>query len=306
MGNYRQHLGFAASFGAVYASVAYVLGGVHWAYGTVAALLTTVSGLLPDLDSASGVEVRGLTGMLGLLTALGVWRKLARAQPSPSFEYHLLAMVGTYIFVRHALRRILTRISVHRGISHSLPFCAVWGGLVYLHYPSNDHFVRLMMASAVMLGFFSHLLLDEMCSVDLQGARVNRAFGTALKLWAPSAWSTLATYGLLAYLSWQIINVWPEDGLAYQPPEPPVFPVSVMRRIPFPDAVRKHIPEEFLVPSDRTVPPEEAQRDTPLRDDVRPASHVEPEVPPPVEPLPAPRRRWPRRAPFPRPSAAED
>ena len=48
-----------------------------------------------------------------------------------------------------------------------------------------------------MVGFFSHLLLDEICSVDLKGARVNKAFGTAIKLWAPSAWSTLAMYGLL-------------------------------------------------------------------------------------------------------------
>ena len=33
-------------------------------------------------------------------------------------------------------------VTVHRGISHSLPTCAVWGALAYLYYPSDQHLVR--------------------------------------------------------------------------------------------------------------------------------------------------------------------
>src|SRR5687767_6200843 len=51
VGNYRQHITFAGALGALYAWAAFVLAGVHWLYGSVAALLTTLSGLLPDLDS---------------------------------------------------------------------------------------------------------------------------------------------------------------------------------------------------------------------------------------------------------------
>ena len=69
-----------------------------------------------------------------------------------------------------------------------------------------------------MVGFFSHLLLDEICSVDLRGARVNKAFGTAIKLWAPSPWTTLAMYGLLSYLAWLTIQRWPTDATAYDFP----------------------------------------------------------------------------------------
>jgi hypothetical protein len=74
------------------------------------------------------------------------------------------------------------------------------------------------MGVAVMLGFFSHLLLDEICSVDLKGARVNKAFGTAIKLWAPSPWSTMVMYGLLSYLSWMAIQRWPMDPTAFDLP----------------------------------------------------------------------------------------
>ena len=211
MGNYRQHITFASFLGGFYSAGAFVFFGVHWFYGTVATLLTTLSGLLPDLDSASGVELKGFTGILGVLAALAVWDSVGRAAPRPMFEIHLWAVVLSYVLVRHGLRRVLSRLSKHRGISHSLPTCAVWGLLTYLYYPSSYHGLKVVMGVAVSVGFFSHLLLDEICSVDLRGARVNKAFGTAIKLWAPSPWTTLAMYALLSYLTWLTIQRWPSD-----------------------------------------------------------------------------------------------
>jgi uncharacterized membrane protein YeaQ/YmgE (transglycosylase-associated protein family) len=221
MGNYRQHITFAGVLGVAYAGAAYALAGVHWLYGSVAALLALLSGLLPDLDSDSGVEMKGFTGILGVLAAVAVWQEVGRVRPAVAFELHLWAVVGAYVLVRHGLRRILSRLSSHRGISHSVPTCAVWGALTYLYYPSEFHPLRLMMAVAVLVGFFSHLLLDEVCSVDLRGARVNRSFGTALKFWAPSLWSTVAVYGLLSYLTWRVIERWPDDPFTLVAPVPP-------------------------------------------------------------------------------------
>src|SRR5947199_1343 len=79
--------------------------------------------------------------------------------------------------------------------------------VAYLYSPSDHPGIRLGMAFAVLIGFFSHLLLDEICSVDLRGARLNKAFGTALKFWSPSPWATLGVYSLLAYLTWRVIQV---------------------------------------------------------------------------------------------------
>src|SRR4051794_38212094 len=200
MGNYRQHVGFAGTLGVAYAWGAWAWGGVHWIYGSVAALLMALGGLLPDLDHPVGVEMKGFTGILGVLAAVAVWHRIEVVELRVPFELHLWAVVLTFTLVRHGLRRILTRLMVHRGISHSLPACAAWGAFTYLNYPSGWHTIRLVMATAVILGVLSHLVLDEVCSVDLRGARVNRAFGSAFKFWAPSAWSTLAMYALLGYL----------------------------------------------------------------------------------------------------------
>jgi hypothetical protein len=242
LGNYRQHITFAGVLGAAYAAAAYVLAGVHWLYGSVAFLLATLSGLLPDLDSDSGVELKGFTGILGVLAAVGVWEWMAHLEPPPVFEFHLWSAILAFLLVRHGLRQIFARLTVHRGISHSVPTCAVWGALTYLYYPSVWPQIRLAMAVAVMLGFFSHLLLDEICSVDLRGARVNKAFGTAIKFWAPSPWTTLAIYVLLSYLSWRVIEQWPASLAEFTRPVPaPRLPVPV----PAPDRFSVPVLDQF-------------------------------------------------------------
>jgi len=236
MGNYRQHLTFASGLGVVYAAGSVAAVGIPWVYGTTAAMLTTLSGLLPDIDSDSGVEMKSFTGIMGVLAAVAVWHKAALLDPAPAFELHLWAVILTYIFVRHGLRRFVARITVHRGMSHSVPTCAIWGALTYLYYPTDFPLIRAMMATAVMLGFFSHLLLDEMCSVDLHGARLNKAFGTAIKFWSPSPVSTLVIYSVMGYLAWRIIETWPDGGITLveniPPPTWPVEPARALLKIP--------------------------------------------------------------------------
>jgi len=214
MGNYRQHMTFASVVGVVYALGVSTLAGVHWVYGTVAALLTTLGGLLPDLDHPVGTQLKGFTGILGVLAAMAVWHRVARSIPDMPFELHMWMAVLAYIFVRHGLRRTLAKMMVHRGISHSFPTCAVWGAAAFLYYPADSTIVRLLMASAVTLGFLSHLLLDEMFSVELSGARVKRSFGTAMKFWAPSLPATMAMYLLLSLLAYRVVEDWPDRTLA--------------------------------------------------------------------------------------------
>src|SRR6476469_2517400 len=116
MGNYRPHIGLAGALGVAYAWAAFTWAGIHWVYGSVAALLATLGGLLPDLDHPIGVELKGFTGILGVLAA-AVWHLIDVAEPGRPFELRLWAVVLAYVLVRHGLRRVVSRLLVHRGIS---------------------------------------------------------------------------------------------------------------------------------------------------------------------------------------------
>jgi hypothetical protein len=58
------------------------------------------------------------------------------------------------------------------------------------------------MASAVVIGFLTHLVLDEIWSVRLGmfGPKFKKSFGTALKFLGPDIWPNLATYGMAGAL----------------------------------------------------------------------------------------------------------
>jgi hypothetical protein len=90
---------------------------------------------------------------------------------------------------------------------HSLPAMLIAGLGVYLVYPNPNVPVRLYLAGGVMIGFLSHLVLDELYAVDFMGVgiRLNKYAGSALKLASPSRTATLAAYlllGGLGYLAW--------------------------------------------------------------------------------------------------------
>ncbi len=50
----------------------------------------------------------------------------------------------------------------------------------------------------MVLGYLTHLLLDELWSLQLRGRpRIKQSFGTALKLWSRDTWGNASVYGKL-------------------------------------------------------------------------------------------------------------
>jgi hypothetical protein len=205
MASYRGHLMLSAPLGAVYGGLALVRADFDWGPLCLGAGLTTVGGLLPDLDSDSGVPVRELFGITAAATAVLMFHPM-REQGWP-LEHALVFMGMAYFFVRYVLAACFKRWTVHRGMFHSIPAMLIAGLLVYLSYPSSNTFLRAYLAGGVMIGFLSHLILDEFCAVDFMGARLrfNKFAGSALKFGSPSWAATIACYlvlGLLGFLAW--------------------------------------------------------------------------------------------------------
>jgi LexA-binding, inner membrane-associated putative hydrolase len=215
MASYRGHLMFSTALGAGYGAAAFWLGDLHWLAALLGAGLTSASGLLPDLDSDSGVPVRVLFGGAAILTpALLLTRILALGLP---LLQTVLLLAGIALVIRYPFAALFKRLTVHRGMFHSIPGMFISGLLVFLGLHHSDVGVRFFMAGGTMIGFLSHLVLDELCSVNFEGAKIhlNKAAGSALKLFSSSRSASLVAYGILAGLTFL---AWPDlQSIGRQP-----------------------------------------------------------------------------------------
>src|SRR5262245_44693204 len=201
MASFRGHLAFSASLGGVLGGLCYWQLGCDWGTSALAAGLTAVGGMLPDLDSDSGVPVREMFGLAAVFIPLVLIRRLIHTGLEAE---QILVVVGTlFICIRYGLSRLFKRFTVHRGMFHSVPAMLIAGMLTFLGYHHPQMGPRLLLAIAVMIGFMSHLLLDELYAVDFRGLKpkLNQFAGSALKFSSKSRPATAITYALLLVLS---------------------------------------------------------------------------------------------------------
>lgn len=187
----------AAIPSAVGAGLAVAGGLVTPAVGAACFGLGTLGGMLPDIDAERSVPTRVIFGALAAAAAVVVG--LGLYGRSAGWLVVGLAAVVSFLMVRVGLRGFTAWLCVHRGLVHSLPFAALVGALAV---QVGWRGFNLATTPAWLLGFFLtggfviHLVLDEMSSVDLLGARVKRSFGTAFKLGSRRQW--IGTAGLYA------------------------------------------------------------------------------------------------------------
>ncbi len=119
---------------------------------------------------------------LGVFFSFAVLFSLERKY---SIAEMLILWLGTLLFVRYVGREVFARFSYHRGIWHSILamiFCAFVTAWVYRYLLGRDEQVSWLAAGFLAVGFLTHLVLDEIYSVDVMDTRIKASFGTALKL----------------------------------------------------------------------------------------------------------------------------
>src|SRR5262249_34170488 len=144
MASYRGHLVFSATLGAAYGAAAAWQWGMDWGPVLLGAGLTTLGGLLPDLDSDSSVPVREVFGLAATVTPLLLTRRIM----SHGFtgEQTLVILCAIYVLIRYGIRALLARLTVHRGMFHSIPAMLIAGLTVFLCYHSPSSAIRLYLA----------------------------------------------------------------------------------------------------------------------------------------------------------------
>lgn len=197
MAGFQTHITVSTALGVGYAWWGHEYQHESWSACAVAGVLCSIAGMMPDLDSDSGVPARETISFAAAVAPMLAFNRLN--QFGLSVEHLILVGAPLYLFIRFGIGTLLKLVTVHRGMFHSIPALAIAGMLTYLVCDSGLTAARVFKAGGVMLGFLSHLVLDEIWSVQVQGVHVHvkHSFGTALKFFSANGTSNSLCYGLL-------------------------------------------------------------------------------------------------------------
>ena len=200
MPGFQVHITGSSVVGVGYAAAAWYVGDMPPMTCMLGGGLCAVSGMLPDLDSGPGIPLRESVAFAAAVVPMMMIHRFH--QMGLPLEAMILVGASIYLAIRFGVSWLLKNYSIHRGMFHSLPAVAIAGPSAFLAFAAEDPLRRYFIASAVELGFLTHLVLDEIWSVKLGlfGPKFKKSFGTALKFHGPTLWPNLLTYALAIIL----------------------------------------------------------------------------------------------------------
>ena len=206
MAAYREHITVSGTLGLAYGFCAVFTFGFSITQAIIAAILTWIAGMLPDLDSQSGRPVRELFGLTACLAPLLLLQHTSHL--GISGDRAMLFSLLLYGAVRYGGAATLGKLTVHRGMFHSIPALIIAAELTFLAYHSPELRVRVLMAVGVAVGFLSHLVLDEMYSVQWDGVRIKlkSSSGSALKFFGKNSIPNGFAVGLMMFLTYASLD----------------------------------------------------------------------------------------------------
>ncbi len=218
MAGFKTHIATSTVLGIGYGATAHVAYGVSPGPCVLAAGLCSVSGMLPDLDSDNSVPVRESLAFAGAVLPMLLVERFRNL--GMSTDAIVLTAAAIYVLIRFGFGAFLKAYTRHRGMFHSLPAALIFAELAYLACDCPQTSMRLFKAGAVLIGFMSHLILDEIWAVDWGGGlRLKSSFGTAFKLWDKVWWANISTYAKLILVTWVLSNepAWMPPGHQHGP-----------------------------------------------------------------------------------------
>ncbi len=181
MANYATHIGVGTVVSGALATLT-VGADVIGPESIMAVTLAGVAGsVLPDID------LRDSRASMILFSGIAVFASFCvlfiNADRYSIAELWIL-WLGSMAFVRYGLHGVFHHFSVHRGAWHSLLAGLLWAGItaIVFHRLLGLHEgVAWLGGGFMFVGYLTHLVLDEMYSVDFMGNRLKKSFGSALK-----------------------------------------------------------------------------------------------------------------------------
>ncbi len=228
MANFNTHLAVAAAGSGLCATVALAGHAAPQNYLLTLTLAGTIGGILPDIDLDKAIPARMLFSALGAVSAFIALFSLSKQY---SIVELWIVWLGVYLAVRYGGQKLFQERTHHRGIFHSLlagAFFMALTAIIFDRVFGEPPALSWLTGLFVLIGFIIHLVLDEIYSVDIEGAAIKKSFGTALKLFDYRSWRASGLMGL-AFAG--LIAVAPPSDDFYQIVRPPVLIAFLKERL---------------------------------------------------------------------------
>jgi membrane-bound metal-dependent hydrolase YbcI (DUF457 family) len=141
----------------------------------------SLGSVLPDIDLKESRPSRALFAGLAVFFSFAL---LFHFAPRLSIAEMWALWLGTLLFVRYPVHTMFHRLTNHRGIWHSLIAglaCAFATVIIFYYVFARPDGVAWLAGGFLLIGFLTHLILDEIYSVDVLGNHIKKSFGTAFK-----------------------------------------------------------------------------------------------------------------------------
>lgn len=162
-------------------------------------IMGTIGGILPDIDSDSGKPLSLIFGKISVLLPALLLGQFTTVE-SFSSEFLVSYFVCSYFIINYLICGLVKKITVHRGIIHSLPFSLLSGEIGYLLFATSEENVAIIVGGALFAGCLVHLILDELHSFTFKYGTfpvLKKSSGTALKFKSDSPFASAALYCLI-------------------------------------------------------------------------------------------------------------
>ena len=165
-------------------------------------VMGVTGGLLPDIDSDSSLTVRLVFSFIA--TVISFLIMFHHRTGNSAVELYLIWLIS-FFMMNYLFFSLFTRITVHRGLIHSVPASVLFGLLSVLGlYHCFDFSLAVVWMAGFFLfgGFLIHLILDELVSRNFSGKGLKKSAGTAFKFGSiRDVKSTFAVYFIIVILS---------------------------------------------------------------------------------------------------------
>ena len=184
MAEFKTHLAGGVLTGVGASSASLLLLDLNITQAFAVLVMGSFGGILPDIDSDSGKPLALIFGTISVLIPALLLNKVVDST-SVSSEFLVSYFVGFYFVINSLFCELIKKMTVHRGIMHSIPFAILSGEVGYLLFISSGHTMAAIIGFTILAGCLVHLILDELNSISWKFGFVpwpKKSAGTALKL----------------------------------------------------------------------------------------------------------------------------